>query len=172
LAKRSIAPIEGRRIWLRLLEEADLPLTLAWRNQDRIRRWFLQPDVIMWEQHRAWFEQYRKRDDDFVFIIEEIESLRRPVGQVALYHIDWTARRAEFGRLLIGEDGVRGKGLAKEATALILDYGQKHLGLDKFTLEVFKDNAPAAAIYRSAGFVTVSEQDNVITMQLAGQSKL
>ncbi len=70
MAKRLIPPIVGERVRLRLLEEADLPRTLAWRNQDHIRRWFVHSDVISPEQHRRWFGAYRERDDDFVFVVE------------------------------------------------------------------------------------------------------
>ena len=59
------------RIRLRLLEEQDLPQTLAWRNQDHIRRWFFSSERLTPEQHAGWFARYRQRDDDFVFIIEE-----------------------------------------------------------------------------------------------------
>lgn len=91
------------RVRLRLLEESDLSMTLAWRNQDHVRKWFFHSDIIAADQHRRWFEQYRDRDDDFVFVIEEAETLRRAIGQASIYNIDWAARRAEFGRLLIGD---------------------------------------------------------------------
>ncbi len=168
MAKRSIAPIEGRRVRLRLLEEADLPLTLAWRNQDHIRRWFLHPNVITWEQHRAWFDQYRDRDDDFVFVIEEMASLRRPVGQAALYRIDWAAGRAEFGRLMIGEHTATGQGLAHESTALLVDHALDGLGLGlglhEIYLEVLADNQPALAIYTACGFQTIDRHTAILVM--------
>src|SRR5262245_34000210 len=70
MAKRWIAPLARGRIRLRLLDERDLPMTLLWRNQDHIRRWLFDSRVISPEEHRAWFDQYRERDDDFVFVIE------------------------------------------------------------------------------------------------------
>src|SRR5262249_62334012 len=102
MPKRSVAPLVSGRVRLRLLEEADLPMTLAWRNRDENRRWFFSSDPIPPDRHRHWFEDYRDRDDDFVFIIEETESLRRPVGQVALYDIDWQAGRPRGGRPAAG----------------------------------------------------------------------
>src|SRR5262245_27558728 len=89
VSKRSIAPLVNGRVRLRLLEEEDLPLTLVWRNQDENRQWFFSSDIIAPEQHRRWFDQYRDRDDDFVFVIEEIDTLKRPVGQLSLYRIEW-----------------------------------------------------------------------------------
>jgi len=162
--KRSIEPIRGGRVLLRLLEERDLPTTLAWRNQDHVRRWFFDPEPILPAQHRAWFERYRERDDDFVFVIEETERLRRPVGQVALYDVDWTRRRAEYGRLLIGDGEAAGRGLAREATALVVDAGFGVFGLREIHLEVLADNRPARAIYEKCGFLVEGEKDGRVRM--------
>ena len=137
---------------LRLLEEADLPMTRAWRNQDHIRKWFFNSDIITPEQHQAWWRRYQERDDDFVFIIEETETLKRPMGQVALYNIDWAAGRAEFGRLMIGEADAQGQGLARLATSTIVDEALTAWGIKEVYLEVLPANLPALAIYRGCGF--------------------
>lgn len=162
--KRWIAPLEHDRIRLRLLEETDLPLTLAWRNQEHIRKWFFFSDVITPEQHHAWYEKYRLRDDDFVFIIEETKTLQKPVGQVALYNIDWAARRGEFGRLLIGEPEAVGQGLAISATHLLVNTALTAWGLREVFLEVYAHNTVALAIYRRCGFYVTHEQHGVLTM--------
>jgi len=164
VAKRQIPIIVGERVRLRLLTEADLPMTLAWRNQDHIRRWFLNPDPIVPDEHRAWFDRYAGRDDDFVFVIEERQQLHKPVGQASLYRIDWERRRAEYGRLLIGEADASGLGLAHEATAVLVEYAFERLGLAEIELEVRRDNSPALAIYRSCGFQSIREHDGVVTM--------
>ncbi|MBI5651544.1 MAG: GNAT family N-acetyltransferase [Chloroflexi bacterium] len=163
MAKRSIPPIVNGRVALRLLEERDLPMTRAWRNQDHVRKWFFTPDPITAEQHRAWFDQYARRDDDFVFIIEELAT-NRAIGQVALYHIDWNMRRAEFGRLLIGEADANGKGFARAATALLVAHALNELGLREVFLEVFADNVRARAIYARCGFVITARRENIVQM--------
>jgi diamine N-acetyltransferase len=165
VSKRRIAPLVTDRVRLRLLEEADLPMTRAWRNQDHIRKWFFHSDPITPEQHQAWWERYRERDDDFVFVIEETETLKRPVGQVAIYNIQWDARRAEFGRLMIGDSEARGHGLAHLATARIVDEALRTWGLSEVHLEVLPTNLPALAIYRRCGFREIERQADVVKMQ-------
>jgi RimJ/RimL family protein N-acetyltransferase len=165
MPKRAIAPLENGRVRLRLLEEGDLPATLAWRNQDHIRKWFFHSDVISLEQHRAWWERYRQKDDDFVFVIEETETLRRPVGQVALYNIDWAAGTAEFGRLMIGDAEAQGRGLARLATARLVAEALGAWGLTSVHLEVRTANEPALAIYRATGFAEVSSDADVVRMK-------
>ncbi len=161
----------GGRVRLRLLEPADLPLTLAWRNQEHIRKWFFFSDVISPDQHRAWFEQYQDRDDDFVFVIEETETLDRPVGQVSIYNIDRVAGRAEYGRLMIGDPDAGGLGLARLATSRLVDEALGPWGLREVYLEVFDTNAAAIAVYRACGFQRTGNRDGVELMRVvAGRS--
>jgi diamine N-acetyltransferase len=162
--KRSIAPLTEGRVRLRLLEARDLPLTLAWRNQDHIRRWFFSTDVIAPEQHRGWFARYQERDDDFVFVIEETQTLQRPVGQTALYHVDWSAGRAEFGRLMIGDPAASGIGLARLATSRLLAEAHGPLNLREVYLECRTDNARAIAVYTACGFHEDSRGNGVVRM--------
>jgi len=148
---------------LRLLEERDLPLTLAWRNQDHIRKWFLFSERITPEQHRAWHEKYRGQDNDFVFVIERRSADSQPVGQLSIYHIDWDRHTGEFGRLMIGEASATGKGLAREATAAAVSHALNHW-VKELHLRVRKNNLAAIAIYSSCGFKPVEERDDLLLM--------
>jgi RimJ/RimL family protein N-acetyltransferase len=164
MPKRDIAPIVNGRVQLRLLRESDLPTTRAWRNQDHIRRWFFTSDVISEEQHRAWFEGYRHRDDDFVFVIEETDTIGGPVGQAALYHVDWQARRAEFGRLMIGEAAATGLGLGRLATSALTRFALTSWDLEEVYLDVLETNAKAIAVYEQCGFVAAGRTDGSLHM--------
>jgi RimJ/RimL family protein N-acetyltransferase len=164
--KREVAPIIGLGIRLRLLAPTDLERTLAWRNRDENRRWFLHAEPIAGEQHATWYRGYAGRDDDFVFIIEDLEDAGAPIGQVALYRIDWGLRVAEFGRLLIGEPSARGKGLGLRATRSMLDFGFGAWGLHRVHLEVFAHNDRAIRIYEDCGFRPVGARGEVLAMEL------
>jgi RimJ/RimL family protein N-acetyltransferase len=162
MTKRAVLPIENDFVRLRLLDPADLSMTLGWRNQDHIRVWFFHSEPLTPEQHQKWFSDYQSRDDDFVFIIEDKGAGDRPVGQIALYHIDWAAGQAEYGRLMIGEAQARGKGLAKIATELVVRLGFEVFNLQEIYLEVFADNTPARAVYRAVGFIDTELVDDRI----------
>jgi RimJ/RimL family protein N-acetyltransferase len=164
VAKRSIDPLVKGRVRLRLLEETDLPLTLDWRNRDENRHWFFSPAVISPDQHRGWFDRYRERDDDFVFVIEETDEFKRPVGQLSLYDIDWATGRAEFGRLLIGDPEARGLGVAQLATALLVDEALEGWGLREIHLECRSTNARAIAVYAACGFHAQEPVGDVTSM--------
>jgi RimJ/RimL family protein N-acetyltransferase len=164
MPKRSIDPLVRGRVRLRMLEEADLPTTRAWRNQEHIRQWFFSDDVISADQHRRWYDSYKARDDDFVFIIEETETLKRPVGQVALYHIDRTAGRAEFGRLMIGDREAEGLGLAKTATSCLVDQALGAWDLREIWLECLTTNARALGVYAACGFQQAERAGNRVIL--------
>jgi RimJ/RimL family protein N-acetyltransferase len=164
MGKRAITPLVNGPVRLRLLEEADLPMTREWRNQDHIRRWFFHSDVISPEQHLAWYAQYKQKDDDFVFVIEETEALKSPVGQIALYGIDRQRRSAELGRLLIGVPEAASKGLARLAVSRLVDEAFGEWGLSEVHLEVMSNNAAALAVYRACGFHAAPEDGAVVRM--------
>jgi len=166
MTKPFISPVENEVVALRLLEESDLPLTLSWRNQENIRRWFLTTDVISIEKHLAWFNRYETLDNDFVFVILAKELNLKPVGQISLYAIDWQSRVGEYGRLMIGEPEARGKGLARSASLLLLQIGFDVLGLKEIVLEVKQDNLPAISVYRSIGFEETMTENGIIKMRI------
>ena len=171
MLKRNIEPAAGETVRLRLLTEADLPTTRAWRNQDNIRRWFIHSDKISEIEHLEWFKNYSIRDDDFIFVIEEITNGLRPIGQVSIYRIDWDTQRAEFGRLMIGEPDAAGKGYAYEASCLAADIAFITLGLREIYLEVFIENVKAISIYKKMGFKSGGECGGKLCMSLqANQS--
>jgi len=164
MSKRVIEPVENERIILRLLEKQDLPITLAWRNRDEIRKWFLNTNIIAEESHLAWFERYQQLDNDFIFIILAKDLGRIPVGQISLYGIDWPSGSGEYGRLMIGAPEAKGRVYAKRATQLVLTIGFEQLGLREIYLEVKHDNEPAMAVYQSSGLVEKSRKDGMVMM--------
>jgi len=166
MLKRDLAPVEGEHVVLRLLEEADLPLTLSWRNQDHIRTWFLRTDVILEKDHFAWFERYKDLDNDFIFVILSKDLNHIPVGQISLYDINWNTGSAEYGRLMIGDPLAKGKGYAKEATRFLLEYGFTQMGLKEVHLEVKEENLIAQKIYLDCGFVETDRENQLVRMKI------
>ena len=165
MGKRHVPPLETGRIRLRLLEEQDLSRTLAWRNQDHIRRWFFSSAPLAPQQHAHWFACYRNRDDDFVFIIEESGGQAlRPIGQAALYNIDWPQGTAEFGRLMIGEADAAGRGLAREATEAVIALALEQFGLREVHLDVLPNNVRAIGVYEACGFEVTGRTEKALRM--------
>lgn len=147
-------------ITLRLLEERDLPLTLSWRNNANVRKWFKSSAEIDFESHKAWFESYKKKSDDYVFISEVSGSV---VGQLAVYQIE--SNKAEVGRFISSPD-MSGKGLMKLSLQVFLEFIATTFELKEIFLEVYEDNERAIALYQKLGFKAVTVIDGLIQMKL------
>lgn len=149
--------IEKDEIMIRPVEEKDIEMIRNWRNIDSIRMSFLSQTIISAPQQKLWFEKYCNNDSDIMFIIE-YHNL--PVGTVALYNIDYHEKRAEFGRLMIGEMSARGKKIGEKVTSFLCEYAMSHLQLDKIVLEVYEDNIHAKVAYEAVGFKTIKYLSN------------
>jgi RimJ/RimL family protein N-acetyltransferase len=168
--KASLTPIAGVGFNLRLICAEDLTIIRSWRTREDIRHHFIKSDIISWERHLAWWEDYRTKNDDFVFIIEETEKFNRPVGQVSLYNIDLENDEAEHGRLMIGDNEARGKGLARRATELLMTWAFNSLRIKRIYLEVFKDNTIAINLYRRCGFSSCGDDGRLHLMSISRES--
>ena len=147
--------IAGGLVRLRLLNQDDLPMTLAWRNRDEVRRWFRQSAVIDMAQHTAWFHQQQLTDDALMFIVEDTAK-GGAVGQVSVYNIDRETGEAEVGRF-IAAPNASGKGFIRAAILALTHFAFEELSLARLYLEVFANNERAIRLYTSVGFVVVED---------------
>ncbi|UOF94051.1 MAG: spermidine N1-acetyltransferase [Bordetella sp.] len=136
-------------IRLRPLENTDLLFVHKLNNNDAIMRyWFEEPyeayDELVSLYNRHIHDQYERR-----FIVEHISD--QPAGLVELVEIDYIHRRAEF-QIIIAPN-FQGRGYAKSATRIAINYAFRILNLHKVYLVVDIDNIVAVHIYKQCGFV-------------------
>jgi RimJ/RimL family protein N-acetyltransferase len=134
---------------------------LNWRNLEDVRIWFKTSGRIDPGQHRAWFEQYSAKDDDFVFLVE-FEGA--PVGQASIYGINRVDRTAEVGRFIAAPEA-RGRGLMDLACAELLRFCADTLRLTSVYLDVKEDNGRAIALYRRQGFEEEGRREGIVRMR-------
>lgn len=166
MAKFAPTPITSERLKLRLIEESDLAMTREWRNKDRVRTRFIFTDKLDPESHQKWFAEYRKRSNDYLYVIEELKTLNKPVGQISIYNIDRETKSAEYGRVMIGEEDALGKGIAAEASRMLIEHFKKNFQIENFHLEVKADNENAYKMYEHLGFERVEQSGDLISMVL------
>ena len=113
-----------------------------------MRYWFEEPyeayDELVALYTRHIHDQYERR-----FIIEHVSG--QPAGLVELVEIDYIHRRAEF-QIIIAPN-FQGRGYAKSATRIAINYAFRALNLHKVYLVVDQSNAAAIHIYEQCGFV-------------------
>jgi len=83
------------------------------------------------------------------------------VGHIELMRVDYGNGSARLGRVLIGQDEDRGRGLGSTMVAEALHYAFNILGLMEIKLEVFACNKPAMACFIKNGFAGYEFRENV-----------
>lgn len=136
------------QVRLRPLERGDLHFVHTLNNNRSVMSyWFEEP----YESFIELEELYRKHIHDQSerrFIVEDPEQAR--AGLVELVEIDHLHRRAEFMIMISPE--LQGRGFARAATRLAVNYAFRVLNLYKLYLLVDVDNTRAIRIYEDVGF--------------------
>ncbi len=143
---------EGRQIFLRPLERADLnERYLGWLNDPEITQYMetgLFPTTA--EDLENFYRSVSGSRSDVILAITD-KKTGQHIGNVKLGPINWVHRRASFG-ILVGEKGFWGKGVGLEATILTVEYGFYRLNLHRMDLGVFAEHEAAVRCYQKAGF--------------------
>jgi len=132
---------------IRPLEREDLRFVHELDNNESVMHyWFEEP-------YEAFFELcdlYEKHihDQSERRFVAEAGELR--VGLAELVDINHIHRRAEFQLIIAPE--FQGRGFAKDATRLAVEYAFAILNLHKVYLVVDVDNAAAIHVYQETGF--------------------
>lgn len=126
----------------------DIPLKIRWIN-DAENNMYLHYDIpLEYDSTCAWFaKKDNARRYDCIILAEG-----EPVGLIGLLAIDHINSKAEF-YVSMGEKCYKRRGVASQATKLILDYAFQYLNLNKVYLNVDADNLAAIALYEKCGFL-------------------
>lgn len=144
--------IAGERVVLRPMDERDTDDVVRWRAEPAVAAQLFSERPPTREEHLAWLARLRPDGERREFIIVE-RAGGRAVGTIGLSQLDRRYRRAEYG-LLIGEPSARGKGMAAEASRLLLQHAFTALGLNRVYLHVLADNDAALRLYDRLGFAS------------------
>jgi RimJ/RimL family protein N-acetyltransferase len=146
--------LAGQVALLRPLRASDHATSVRWRNDAEIRDHVLGYRFPVTKEMEAHWVDAVLKDQSRTRVVLAIEDKadRVFVGFVYLNNIDWFARNAEFG-ILVGERSRQGRGLAKDALALVACYAFRTLNLNRLYLRVVSLNERALRLYRSFGFV-------------------
>jgi RimJ/RimL family protein N-acetyltransferase len=157
--------METDRVILTAIEQEDIPTIVRWRNMPAVYRGFIEYDPLSAAAQAAFLASLTPDGDRRLWLINARENVATtdtgnthraggtvPVGTVGIMHLDWRNRRCEFGPIFIGEMEYRGRGIAKEAEILVLDYCFNHLGLHKVIAHVPESNAEVIPLHEAAGF--------------------
>jgi RimJ/RimL family protein N-acetyltransferase len=131
--------IKGKFVGLRAVEKEDLKLLRDWRNISNFRRNFREVRELSLIDQEGWFDHLQKtKHINYMFTIVDLNT-QKPIGAAGLLYINWIIRSADFS-FYIGEDEayIDDKGLAEEATQLLINYGFNNLNLHKIWMELYE----------------------------------
>lgn len=139
----------GATIQIRKFERQDIPKKVEWINNPNNNQ-FLHYDIpISVCRTEKWFEMHIGDDTRFDAIIE-VDGV--PVGTIGLLSIDKKNSKAEY-YIALGEEKYKGKGIAKQASEMILEYGFITLKLNRIYLLTEDENIVAQKLFERIGFV-------------------
>ena len=143
--------LEGEKVRLRPLDERDLDHVMEWVNDQEVTRTLLMGRYPVTRQmEKEWLEGRLKGSEKEVsFVIETLAGSY--LGGIGFFRIQAVERHAELG-LVIGRKSEWGKGYAREAMSLLMDYGFTQLNFNMIYLAVVPHNTRAHKIYLDLGF--------------------
>ncbi|MEJ6981350.1 GNAT family protein [Pedobacter sp. P351] len=154
-------------VYLRPLKIEDAEISYKWRNQPHIWSYtkYIPDKEITVETETNWLAGILTRHDEKRFAIC-LKEEDRYVGNTQLLNI---AGGTACFHIFIGESDLWGKGIAKAATYLLMQYAFRTINLEKVSLEVNAANLPGIAVYAKIGFLPVGQDNEFINMELTKQ---
>lgn len=145
---------------IRKLKVSDARISYKWRNDKEVFKYTgnTYSNYISYETELEWIKKVIKKKEDYRCAIMVDDEY---VGNIYLTDID--NQKAEY-HIFIGKKQYWGKGIAYQASILILKYAFDVLNLSKVELKVNKMNGRAVNLYRILGFEPIMEKDNIIYM--------
>ncbi len=139
-------PLCGEQIKIRRFVPAqDMSLLRRWLS-DKHGRYFL---LSCSTARTMDLNELINNPSNIVAIVTDMDETA--IGAVAFLNYDRIQKKTEL-RKLIGEASMRGKGLAKEATRLWIQYGLVTLGLEKIYLNTLDTNIRNIKLNEDLGF--------------------
>lgn len=152
-------------VYLRELYISDAKTSYKWRNNPLVWKFTgSKPNKLITEKiEREWLTNALKKPEDYRFAICMKENSQY-IGNVQLINVH--SKAAEF-HIFIGEPSFWGKGIGKEATLLMLNFGFTQLNLNSINLEVHKGNLAAYSVYKKIGFEDKGFNNDFLKMSIS-----
>lgn len=156
----TVPTLRGTQVTLRAMTMADLPDMVRWGSQAEFRwyQWGMQPGSWAESDARRWIEHMTAEGKAGAWVIEHHG---RPVGFANFRDLKPKGKSCEIG-IGIGEPGLWGKHLGREALELEVRYLLDVLKLHRIGLSVVSHNDRAIWMYKAVGFVVEGvERDGI-----------
>lgn len=137
-------------VYLRKLQESDLPTTLIWMQRPDIHVMIGVKGNVSAESQAKWFADVQSRTDKVVFAVC-LKGGDKHIGNVSLDQIDLHNRNARMS-IFIADNEHRGDGLGSDALMLLLEHAFGVLELHRVHVKMKADNPSLLKFYTSHAF--------------------
>ena len=135
-------------VFIRKFQREDVGLKVTWINNDKNNKYLHYDLPLKIDKTLEWFEKNKgnnhRRDYTIVYNNEA-------VGLIGLLNIDYKNMKAEY-YICIGKSEYKGKGIAYEASKLLLNIAFNELKLNKVYLYTEIENVVAQRLFQKLGF--------------------
>lgn len=142
-------------IELRYFKPADFRQLIDWVETPEFMLQWAGPSFVF-PLTEFQLEEYLKdanQDNAKTFIYSVVDQeTEKTIGHISLAKIDRGNRSGRIGRVLIGDQNTRGKGIGEQMMNEILKIAFDELQLHRVSLGVFDFNKPAITCYEKVGF--------------------
>src|SRR5690554_396891 len=137
------------KVTIRKFNSNDINNKLKWINDPK-NNTFLHYDLpLEYGNTLKWYQSIKDRRDRYDAVICVNDEA---VGLIGLLSIDYSAKNAEY-YIVMGDEKLKGKGIAFEASKLILEFAFNNLELNKVYLFTEVKNIPAQKLFEKVGFI-------------------
>lgn len=141
----------GQNIYLRILEETDIPLTTKWINDPEISEIMGYLPVKPLASQEQWYKSIANDNSRYIFAVCD-KLTNEHIGNVGLGNIDYVHRHCMFNIFLVKREN-RSRGIGTEATRLLLNFAFGKLNMNKVHLRTSARFIEANKMYLRLGFV-------------------
>ena len=139
---------------LRSVRQSDLEYLRQWKNQQK-QFFFFQKEITV-NQQKQWYESFKQRPHDLMFITEYREKVFGCMG------IRWLENHWDIYNVILGLQEFGGRGLMGSAFATMINLAGS-LNEGPISLKVLRHN-PAVKWYQNWGFQITESDDSFFSM--------
>ncbi len=141
----------GNRFFLKILEKENVTREYCnWLNDPVVNKYLETRSASIRELEGYVAGKLMDKKSLLFGIFNKLDN--KHIGNIKLEPIDFERFCATMG-IIIGDKHYWGRGLATEATRVLVDYAFNELGLKEINLGVISENKPAIRVYEKCGFV-------------------
>jgi [ribosomal protein S5]-alanine N-acetyltransferase len=132
-----------------------------WMNDSDVNEFLSSGGDYSLDKLKVFLTEVEKKDILFWAITTKNES--RHIGNIKIDPVEIKHGICEYG-IMMGDKTQWGKGFAKEASKLVIDFCFKNLNLRKMNLGVVESNTKAVRLYEKLNFVIEGQLINHISL--------